>query len=144
MALEIVDVPVSGVNGPAKRATKTQLGKDDFLLLLTKQLQNQDPLEPQDNLQFISQMASFSTLEQMTNMTSTLEKFLNSTQTSYKVEAMSYLGMKVTVQPTGGSDSFEGTVKAIKFVDGQAILTVGDKEVTMAEVIKVEYPQADA
>ena len=55
--------------------TKTNdLDKDAFLQLLVAQLQNQDPLEPQDNGEFIAQMAQFSTLEQMNNMTSSMDK----------------------------------------------------------------------
>ncbi len=141
MALEIVDVPVSGVNGP-RRIPKRELGKDDFLLLLTKQLQNQDPLQPADNLQFISQMANFSTLEQMTNMTKTLEKFLATTTSSYKAEAMSYLGMKVTATPNGTADTITGTVRAIRFENGAAVLRVGDREVKLAEIERIEFPEA--
>lgn len=53
---------------------KNDLDKNAFLQLLVAQLQNQDPLEPQDNGEFIAQMAQFSTLEQMNNMTSSMDK----------------------------------------------------------------------
>ena len=54
----------------------SELGKDEFLKLLVTQLQNQDPLNPQDDTQFISQLAQFSALEQMTNMSWLAKKLL--------------------------------------------------------------------
>ena len=45
-----------------------ELGKDAFMNLFVTQLQNQDPLEPMDNTEFLSQMAQFSSLEQMQNI----------------------------------------------------------------------------
>lgn len=76
------------------RKTSSELGKDDFLKLLITQLSNQDPTSPMEDTQFISQMAQFSSLEQMTNMSSSFEKmasFINSS------EAASTLGKTVEV-----------------------------------------------
>jgi len=52
---------------------KDQMGKDAFLQLLTTQLAHQDPTAPQDNAQMIAQLAQFSSLEQLTNIDSTLK-----------------------------------------------------------------------
>lgn len=49
----------------AAAGTTKDLGKDAFLKLLVTQLQNQDPLEPQDNSAFIAQLAQFSSLESL-------------------------------------------------------------------------------
>ena len=55
--------------------TKTNdLDKNAFLKLLITQLENQDPLDPQDNSEFVAEMAQFSSLEQMTNMNDSLGK----------------------------------------------------------------------
>lgn len=53
------------------------LGKDDFLKLLTVQLQHQDPLEPQDNSEMVAQLAQFSSLEQLENMNRNLASSLD-------------------------------------------------------------------
>lgn len=59
-----------------KKETKgtSELGKDAFLQLLVCQIQNQDPLNPQDDTQFVSQLATFSQLEQMQNLNASYEK----------------------------------------------------------------------
>lgn len=58
---------------PASNGPKT-LGQSDFLKLLVTQLQNQDPLKPVDNQEFIAQTAQFSQLDQMTKLVSLMEK----------------------------------------------------------------------
>ena len=80
---------------------KTQLGKDDFLHLLTMQLQYQDPLNPMDNTQFVSQMAQFSSLEQLQNMNKSLGDKSGAQdllQSSFlKGQATSLVGKKVEI-----------------------------------------------
>ena len=55
---------------------KKDLGKDDFMTLMIMQFQNQDPLEPMEDTEFLAQMAQFSSLEQMQNMNDGLEQNL--------------------------------------------------------------------
>jgi flagellar basal-body rod modification protein FlgD len=63
----------STLNDTQKVEKKDQLGRDAFLNLLVTQLQHQDPLQPQANGEFIAQLAQFSSLEQLTTMSDTLE-----------------------------------------------------------------------
>lgn len=56
------------------RTANDALGKDAFLSLLVTQMQYQDPLDPQDNSEYLSQLANFSALEQMTNVSEAVNK----------------------------------------------------------------------
>ena len=74
------------------------LGKDSFLQLLVAQMENQNPLDPQDNTQFVAQLAQFSSLESMNNLNSTVESFMGSYQSSQALQASSLVGRSVIVQ----------------------------------------------
>jgi flagellar basal-body rod modification protein FlgD len=77
-------VSVSGISsnsGSANDATsgttagrETKLGQDAFMRLLTTQLANQDPLKPQDNGEFIAQLAQFSSLEKLTSIETSIKE----------------------------------------------------------------------
>jgi len=72
-----------------------ELGKDDFLNLLVTQLQYQDPLNPMDSADFTAQLAQFSSLEQLTNMSTQLGE-LTATQTALtNSQAVAYIGQTV-------------------------------------------------
>ena len=92
------------------RTPSQQLGKDDFLKLLITQLSNQDPTSPMEDTQFISQMAQFSSLEQMTNMN---ESFQRMTAMMNSSQAMGTIG-KVVDLDLGGT-THTGVVDAITY-----------------------------
>jgi flagellar basal-body rod modification protein FlgD len=53
---------------------ETKLGQDAFMKLLTTQLANQDPLKPQENGEFIAQLAQFSSLEKLTSIETSMKE----------------------------------------------------------------------
>ena len=59
-------------NNKTEKIGTDSLGKDAFMTLLVTQMQNQDPLNPSTDTEFIGQLAQFSSLEQMENLNSTL------------------------------------------------------------------------
>jgi len=92
----------------AGRQPRQSLGRDDFLKLLVAQLSFQDPLEPMNDREFIAQMAQFSTLEQMTSMSSDFSRLTSMLTGS---EATSALGK--TVEILQGDRSIQGVVQAV-------------------------------
>ena len=105
------------VNG---RTPKQELGKDDFLQLLIAQLSHQDPTSPMEDTQFIAQMAQFSSLEQMTNMSSSFSK-LNSLLTGS--EASTAVGKNVDIDL--GESKVSGTIAAATRGDAPQVLVNG-------------------
>ncbi|WP_243358695.1 flagellar hook assembly protein FlgD [Fundidesulfovibrio terrae] len=89
---------------------KSSLGSSDFLTLLFAQLQNQDPLNPQDDKDFTAQLAQFSSLEQLTNLNSGMGKLITATNQQQMFSAVGFMGKQVTASgstlaKSGGSVS---------------------------------------
>ncbi len=82
-----------------KTETKTdkELGKNEFLNLLVAQLNNQDPLSPQENGEFIAQLAQFSQVEGIEKLNTSMESLLSGYQSSQALQASSLVGRKVIV-----------------------------------------------
>lgn len=130
-------MPVSGVNGTQATTASTAnaaqvkakdqaLGKMDFLNILVTQLRYQDPLNPMDDKEFIAQLAQFSTLEQMTEQTKWA-------QMSY---GLSLVGHLVRYNNIEQGQVEIGVVQSIRLVDGQPLLSLGDREITLDQVIE--------
>lgn len=100
---------ISSLQNPT--ATKTSsndaLGKDAFLQLLVTQMKNQNPLEPQDNGEFVAQLAQFSSLESMQNLTTTVDGIAGLYQSSQALQASSLVGRSVIVN--AGATSVDTT-----------------------------------
>ena len=93
---------------------KSTLGQEDFLKLITTQLQNQDPFAPMENGDFIAQMAQFSTVTGITEMGNEM-KALNDKLDSFRIATASqYLGHSVLVPGNvvraNGNDNIDGVI----------------------------------
>lgn len=80
-----------------REVKSNDLGKNEFLELLVAQLNNQNPLEPQENGEFIGQLAQFSTVEGVEKLNSSMETILSGYQSSQALQASSLVGRKVIV-----------------------------------------------
>lgn len=80
---------------PTDIKKRNEMGKDDFLKLMTAQMKHQDPINPMKNEEMAAQLAQFSSLEQMLNMNLNLEKMANSQRPQEKVWAASLIGKSI-------------------------------------------------
>jgi flagellar basal-body rod modification protein FlgD len=101
----------AGTTGSDSTSSLSQLSSnlDNFLTLLTTQLQYQDPLSPMDSTQFTNQLVQFASVEQQIQSNRNLESLISLQQTNNMVGAVSYIGKQVEVS---------GQTTALK--DGQA------------------------
>ncbi|RZT22937.1 flagellar hook assembly protein FlgD [Fictibacillus sp. BK138] len=139
---------LSNYQAKTKQTGSNILGKDDFLKILITQLQNQDPTSPMQDREFIAQMASFSSLEQMTNMNQTMQQFLTFQTEASLLQQSQMIGKQVTYESeTVDADGEkvleekEGTVKAVLFEKGSVMLEMSDgSKITSFQVIKITDP----
>ncbi|MFY0517144.1 flagellar hook assembly protein FlgD [Lysinibacillus sp. UGB7] len=134
----------SNYQKPVKQTGNSDLGKDAFLQLLITQLANQDPTNPMDDREFIAQMAQFSSLEQMQNMTKGLEALLASQQQTQLMSYSSFVGKEVKwhelteeKDDKGKPIINEGTgvIESVKFVEGTVVFVLADgKEISPGNI----------
>lgn len=131
---------------------KTVLGKDDFLKLLITELKYQNPLEPMEDKDFISQMANFSSLEQMQNLNVSFENlaatnqsqavmlaqiFMQLMDSSQLQQAAALIGKEVeyTITESDGSETTAtGTVESVFRDSYDVFLTIGDEKISLDQV----------
>lgn len=125
--------PVGGGTGTPVMQ-RMGLSRDDFLLLLTTQLKNQNPLEPLENQEFIAQLATFSTLEQMMNLN---ENFANFMSINSKAGVVSVLGKEVSAK-ISDTQTITGRVVEIKYKDNIPYIKIGTIETEFNNIISVK------
>jgi flagellar basal-body rod modification protein FlgD len=119
--------PSSSSSSSNSASITSQLGPSAFLQLLTTQMSNQDPLNPMDDTQSVSQLAQFSALQASDNLETSFTNF----QSNFAVlQSAQLIGATVTVNTSnttaGGSSSVTGTVANIAVVNGVPQFTLTD------------------
>ncbi|PTX16515.1 flagellar basal-body rod modification protein FlgD [Halanaerobium congolense] len=115
------------------------LGQDAFFKILITQLQNQDPLNPMEDRDFIAQMAEFSSLEKTEKLYSLLEDKLSSNQV---IDNSNLIGKEITANVEGVK--LEGIVNAVKS-SGDKVLAVLDtgSEININNITQVKNIKAE-
>ena len=128
-----------GIAAATNSATgKKALGKDSFMQLLVTQLKNQNPLDPQNNSEFVAQLAQFSSLEGITTLNDSVTAIAGNYKSTQALQASSLVGRSVIVQSgstqvdttksLSGSISVPSSVSAVKVAitdkDGKTVKTI--------------------
>lgn len=98
---------------------EAMMGKEDFLMLLVAQLQNQDPLNPDEPTEFTAQLAQFSSLEQLFTLNESMENMARSNANSDRFSTLNTIGKEVVYN----DDSFKFNGEAVNIgyeLDGNA------------------------
>lgn len=109
-------------------AAKKSIGQDEFLLLMTTQLKNQDPFKPMENGEFLGQLAQFSTVSGISEMQESLETLASALSSSQMLQGASLVGRSVLVPSEEGYLPAGGELQAAAYVpsSGQVVVDVVD------------------
>jgi len=118
------------------------LGKDEFLKLLITELKHQDPTNPMNDREFISQMSQFSSLEQMLNLNNQMSNLISNLSFN---SSFNLLGKEVEIDTgvvdimgNGNTRIVSGIVESIRKVEGDVLVTVNGESYSSSLVRKVE------
>lgn len=123
-------VPMDSVLGSTSTSSTTSaskskasgLGMEDFLSLLVKQLQYQDPTSPIENTEFTAQLAQFSSLQALTDMKSSMDSLSKLQASTNNLQALSLIGRSVVAQ--GNIVNYSGTDEVLNFTLDEPAQTV--------------------
>ncbi|WP_409305427.1 flagellar hook assembly protein FlgD [Peribacillus sp. SCS-155] len=128
------------------------MGKDAFLRILMTQLQNQDPLNPMQDKDFVAQMATFSTLEQITNMGKSIDNFVSMGKQNQLISYNQFMGKQVSWHKVSPSDDStaeptieqgQGTISSLEFKDDSVYFILEDgTKLEPGNISQVNQPTA--
>jgi len=123
-----------------------QLDKSAFMKLLVSQLQHQDPMEPVANEEFVAQLATFSSLEQLEGLNQNVVAMIALNQSnallSQLTQSSALIGKQVSYLDANDA-VHSGAVESVKLVDGLAVLRIDGQDVPLAAITEIQ-PEAPA
>jgi flagellar basal-body rod modification protein FlgD len=129
----------------AGQQAASNVDKDAFMKLLVSQLQNQDPMAPQDNQQFIAQLAQFSSLEQMQQLNENILGLAVLQQSNALMaqltQSSALIGQQVQYIDPQSEQELTGTVSQVKIKDGMATLLIDGEDVPLGNVTTILGPE---
>lgn len=111
-----------------------RLDENDFFMLLAMQLRHQDPLSPMENTEYVSQLAQFSSLEAVKNLSDAFALF---TRGQAIAQASALLGKRGEGLNPHSGQAVSGTVSAVRLEGAVVMVQIGDVEIPLTNVAKV-------
>src|SRR6202166_3764861 len=130
----------SSNSGSASTLDATTLGGTNFLTLMLAQLKNQDPTSPVDSNTFLSQLASLSTVQGITQLNTSFGSLSSSLVSSQALQASSLLGHQALVSSTTANLTASGTVTgavSVPQTTSQAVLNISDSSGALVRQISL-------
>lgn len=120
----------------------SEISMQNFLTLFVTQLQNQNPLDPTDNTEFMSQLAQFSTLEQEQQQTKYISNINSLGSASLQLDQISlastFIGKSIKYGNSSTSETLSGVVEGVKLEkDGTVSFIIGGESVSISNFIEV-------
>jgi flagellar basal-body rod modification protein FlgD len=132
MAISGID---SQYNSSQQSSLQKIMSKDDFLKLFVMQLRYQNPLNPMDNNEFTTQLAQFSSLEQLQNMNTQMNNLVLSQSSLQNTMLSNLIGKQVKIS---GNEEY-GTVTGITFEDNLTYLVIdGTYKTQLSEITEIK------
>ena len=129
-------------------AASQNLDRDAFMKLLVSQLEHQDPLSPVANEDFVAQLATFSSLEQLEGLNQNVVAMIALNQSnallSQLTQSSALIDKEVSWFDPATQGERSGTVEAVKIVDGLAVLRIDGQDVPLALVTQVLNGESDS
>ncbi|MFM8274116.1 MAG: flagellar hook capping FlgD N-terminal domain-containing protein [Gemmata sp.] len=107
------------------------VSNDQFLQLLVAQLQNQDPLDPVSDKDFLNQLATLNTVQGLGDLNASFSQMLKLQQLT---QGADLIGKTIQYTPTGGGDSKTGKVDSVVVQNGNYVLKVGNDSVGLGQI----------
>ena len=126
----------SNVTTAASKESSGAMGKDQFLKILITQLQNQNPMQPMEDKEFIAQMAQFTSVEQLSNISDQLQNLSQSLGAVSGLigKQVSWIG---TSEGSNGTSVQSGVVESIIIRDQVQYAVINDKEIALTDITQI-------
>lgn len=139
-ALSSLGSLLSSTTGTSGKSATSAAGlkQDDFLKLLTTQLQNQDPSSPLSDAEFGTQLAQFAMLEGINNLTTSFNQFFQAQQLT---QGANLIGKTVAYTVQGSTQARQGVISEVSLQGGKLQLHVGSDVISPDQIQSFELPK---